>query len=57
MKQTGAGPVTALAFVLTIGPIGRFRKSKQLVSYLGLNPSEESSGGPQRLGVISKATR
>jgi transposase len=54
MKQTGVGPVTALALVLTIGPIGRFQKSKQLVSYLGLNPGEESSGGKQRLGAISK---
>ena len=25
-----------------------------MVSYLGLNPSEESSGGKQRLGAISK---
>jgi transposase len=51
------GPVTALAFVLTIGPVGpvsRFLHSKKLVSYLGLNPSEESSGGRPRLGAISK---
>jgi transposase len=54
MKQTGIGPVTALAFVLTLGPVERFQKSKQIVSYLGLNPSEESSGGRQRLGAISK---
>jgi transposase len=32
MKQPGVGPVTALAFVLTIGPISRFRRSKQVVS-------------------------
>jgi transposase len=54
MKQPGVGPVTALAFVLTIGPVSRFQRSKQVVSYLGLNPSEESSGGKQRLGAISK---
>jgi transposase len=54
MKQTGVGPVTALAFVLTLGPVERFHKSKQVVSCLGLNPSEESSGGRQRLGAISK---
>ena len=54
MKQPGVGPVTALCFVLTIGPINRFQRSKQVVSYLGLNPSEESSGGKQRLGSISK---
>lgn len=54
MKQPGVGPVTALAFVLTIGPVSRFQRSRQVVSYLGLNPSEESSGGKQRLGAISK---
>ncbi|PYU29003.1 MAG: hypothetical protein DMG32_01295 [Acidobacteria bacterium] len=32
----------------------RFASSKKVVSYLGLNPSEESSGGRQRLGAISK---
>jgi len=54
MKQPGVGPITALAFVLTIGPVSRFQRSKQVVSYLGLNPREESSGGKQRLGSISK---
>jgi transposase len=54
MQQPGVGPVTALAFALTIGPVSRFANSKKLVSYLGLNPSEESSGGRQRLGAISK---
>lgn len=54
MREPGVGPVTALAFVLTIGPVGRFQRSKEVVSYLGLNPSEESSGGRQRLGSISK---
>ena len=46
--------MTALAFVFTIGPVQRFRESKQVVSYLGLNPSEHSSGGHQRIGSISK---
>jgi transposase len=54
MQQQGVGPVTALAFVLTIGPVERFASSRKLVSYLGLNPSEASSGGHQRLGHISK---
>lgn len=54
MKQPGVGPVTALAFVLTIGPVSRFPNSKKVVSYLGLNPSEDSSAGRQRLGAISK---
>ena len=50
----GVGPVTSLAFVLTLGPVERFARSKQVVSYLGLNPREHSSGGKQRLGGISK---
>ena len=54
MQQPGIGAVTALAFLLTLGSVDRFRRSKQLVSYLGLNPSERSSGGRQRLGAISK---
>jgi transposase len=54
MEQPGVGPVTALMFGLTIGPVERFRRSKQGVSYLGLNPRESSSGGRQRLGAISK---
>jgi transposase len=54
MSQPGVGPVTALAFVLTLGTVERFRRSKQVVSYLGLNPRESSSGGQQRLGGISK---
>src|SRR5208282_696258 len=54
MTHPGIGPVNALAFVLTIGPVSRFRRSKQIASYLGLNPSEHSSGGKQRFGAISK---
>jgi transposase len=54
MTHPGIGPVNALAFVLTIGPVARFRRSKQVVSYLGLNPSEHSTGGKRRLGAISK---
>jgi transposase len=54
MTHPGIGPVTSLAFVLAIGSITRFARSRKLVSYLGLNPSEESSGGRRRLGAISK---
>jgi len=50
----GVGGVVALAFVLTVGPVERFPNSRKLVSYLGLNPREHSSGGRQRLGAISK---
>jgi transposase len=54
MTHPGIGPVTSLAFVLAIGPITRFSRSKKIASYLGLNPSEHSSGGRRRLGAISK---
>ena len=54
MTQPGVGPNTALAFVLTLGDVGRFPRGKQVASYLGLIPREESSGGRQRLGAITK---
>jgi transposase len=54
MTQPGVGPNTALAFVLTIGDVSRFRRGKQVASYLGLIPREQSSGGRQKLGAISK---
>ena len=38
MTQPGVGPVTALAFVLTIGDVARFAGSKRLTGYLGLVP-------------------
>jgi transposase len=50
----GVGPITALAYALTLGKVSRFARSRQVVSYLGLNPAEHSSGGRQRLGAISK---
>lgn len=53
-RQRGVGPVTSLAFALLVGPVKRFRSSRELVSYLGLNPREDSSAGKRRLGSISK---
>jgi transposase len=54
MTQPGVGPITSLAFVLTIGDVSRFKHSNQVASYLGLIPREHSSGGKQRLGAITK---
>ena len=54
MTHPGVGPVTALAMVLSLGPAERFGSGKQVGSYFGLIPSEDSSGGKQRLGRISK---
>jgi len=50
----GVGSLTALAFVLIIGEANRFRCGKQVASYLGLVPLEESSGNRRRLGHITK---
>jgi len=54
MTHPGVGPLTALAFVLIIGSPERFRCGKQIGSYVGLIPCEDSSAGHQRLGHISK---
>jgi transposase len=54
MRQPGVGPITALAFVVTMGDVSRFKRGKQVASYLGLIPSERSSGSKRRLGAISK---
>jgi transposase len=54
MTHPGVGPVTALAFVLTLGDVRRFRRARQVASYLGLIPCEDSSAGKQRLGHITK---
>jgi transposase len=51
----GVGPITATAFVATIDTIDRFSGAHQVESYLGLVPSERSSGEQQRKGRITKA--
>lgn len=50
----GVGALTALAFVLVIGEAERFHCGKQVASYLGLVPLEESSGNRRPLGHITK---
>ncbi len=54
MTHPGVGPITALAYVLIIGTPERFPRGKQIGTYTGLIPSEDSSAGKQRLGHISK---
>jgi transposase len=53
-SQPGVGPITGLAYVLTMGDVSRFARGKQVASYLGLSPREHSSGGRQKLGAITK---
>jgi transposase len=54
MTHPGVGPLTALAYVLIIGTPMRFPRGKQIGTYVGMIPSEDSSAGKQRLGHISK---
>ena len=54
MTHPGVGALTALAFVLIIGEAERFQCGKQIGSYLGLVPLEDSSGNRRRLGHITK---
>jgi len=54
MTHPGVGPIVSLAYVLTIGDWRRFPRGKQVGSYLGLIPVEESSGSKRRLGQVSK---
>src|SRR5262249_10890069 len=54
MTHPGVGPVTALATEVFLGDASRFKDGKALASYVGLIPSEYSSGTRQRLGALSK---
>lgn len=50
----GVGRLTALATVVVLGPVERFTSGRKVASYLGLIPSEHSSGGRQRFGHLTK---
>ena len=50
----GVGPLTADAVVATIGDGREFTHGRQLSAWLGLTPTQHSSGGKQRLGQISR---
>jgi len=52
--HAGVIALEALAFVLIIGKADRFQCGKQIASYLGLVPLEDSSGNRRRLGHITK---
>jgi transposase len=50
----GVGPIVAACFVSVIDDARRFRTAHQVESYLGLVPSEDTTGGKRRLGTIAK---
>jgi transposase len=51
----GIDTLTALTFVAEIGDFRRFRKAQEFMSYMGLVPSEHSSGEKRKIGGITKA--
>jgi len=51
----GVGPLTSLAYVLTLENPDRFAKSRDVGPYLGLVPKQEDSGDSQPQLGISKA--
>ena len=54
LTHPGVGPITALATEVFLGDPLRFADGKAVASYIGMIPSEHSSGGRQRLGAMSK---
>lgn len=54
LKIEGMGPVVASALVAAVGNACQFSKGRDMSAWLGLTPSQHSSGGKPRLGGISK---
>jgi transposase len=54
LTHPGVGPITALATEVFLGDPLRFIDGKAVASYIGMIPSEHSSGRRQRLGAMSK---
>jgi transposase len=54
MQIRGIGPTTALAIVATVGNAREFKNGRQFAAWIGLTPSQYSTGGKARLGHISK---
>lgn len=50
----GVGPITASAAVACVADFGQFKSAKQFGGWLGLVPSQNSSGGKSKLGRITK---
>jgi transposase len=54
MAIRGIGATTALAIVATVGNAREFKNGRQFAAWIGLVPSQHSTGGKARLGRISK---
>lgn len=54
MEIEGIGPISASALVAAVGDARQFASGRDMAAWLGLVPSQHSSGGKERLGHISK---
>jgi transposase len=54
MSIPGFGPITASAMAATIQDMSSFAGPREFAAFLGLTPKQNSSGGKQKLGRISK---
>jgi len=54
MRLSGIGPNTATALLASIGAGHDFKHGRQVAAWIGLVPSQYSSGGKTRLGWITK---
>ena len=54
MTIPGLGPVTASAIAASVQDVSAFSGPREFAAFLGLTPRQNSSGGKERLGRISK---
>ena len=54
LAREGIGPISASALVAAVGDATQFANGRDMAAWLGLVPSQHSSGGKERLGHISK---
>src|SRR5665213_2383857 len=50
----GVGPITSTALVATVPDPSVFRSGREFAAWIGLTPRQNSSGGKERLGRITK---
>jgi transposase len=55
LLEAGIGPVLASAFVASVANPAIFKSGRDLAAWIGLVPRQNSSGGKERLGGITKA--
>jgi len=54
MSVPGIGPITASAIAASVQDVGAFSGPREFAAFLGLAPKQNSSGGKERLGRVSK---